>query len=96
MPECAPVNSDRYSLITEIVSTFKTLQRAEVVPAVSVVDPSKYTDLLALVEARKALTGQKKQLESLDNSIHTITSELSELATTHGFKICKNCGTVAV
>ena len=94
-PELTLVDMERLTMLETIVSERQKLD-TPIPPELPVVDTTRLNAVIEVAKAYNNLFNINQEIVALDTEINTVTSELALLAQQHNFKVCKNCGTIAV
>lgn len=94
-PECKEVDNSRVQLLQQIAELQPRIA-IEVQPELQLVDDSRLEMVKAIGEAYNKVWQSQSTLSATEAEHKQVTEELAALSTQHGFKICQNCGTIAV
>lgn len=94
-PECDVIDTSRLSLLEEIIQLRESLN-VVIPPELPLIDTERYRDVVEAGQRYNDLYHATHALNSTTAEYEEVRSELARLSQEHGFKICQNCGAVAV
>lgn len=97
LPELSVIDLERLSML-ESLRTLEQEQLSDedIPPELSTLDVSRLHDLERLLEQHRQVQALDQELHQVEADFAEVSGQLAELSQLHGFKICPNCGTIAV
>lgn len=93
--ECKQIDISRLNELQQIMQLRESLN-VVIPPELPIVDVNRLRDMQSVGEAFNNLWQATNNLANTEKEHTTVTTELASLSQQYGFKVCKNCGTVAV
>lgn len=94
-PELPVLDTSRLQQIQEIANLRQ--QMAVVInPEVTLIQTERFKEIKGIGQAYNEKYHLNSEVSKIEQELQEAQEQLRQLSTQHGFKICKNCGTVAV
>jgi energy-coupling factor transporter ATP-binding protein EcfA2 len=93
--ECKLIDNSRLDLLISIMQLRSSLD-VVIPPECPIVDAQQLKDMQRVGEKFNDVWTITNDLATVESEYVTVSTQLVQLSQQHGFKICKNCGTVAV
>lgn len=93
--ECTIIDNSRLQLLESVIQLRQELN-VTIPPECPVISAQQLRDIMEVGESYNSLWQTSNDLTNTENEHSQVTTQLSQLSQQYGFKICKNCGTVAV
>lgn len=92
---CPLIDVSRLQLLEEIIQLRKSLD-VDIPPALPTIDVSRFNEIMEIGRLYNSYLETTNSLNQVSAEYEQVRGELESLSNQYGFKICKNCGAVAV
>jgi len=92
---CPLIDVSRLQLLEEIIQLRKSLD-VDIPPALPTIDVSRFNEIMEIGRLYNSYLETTNSLNQVSAEYEQVRGELESLSKQYGFKICKNCGAVAV
>lgn len=95
-PECPIISTDKIIKLHDLSTAYTTAADIVIQPELTVINTEKAHQLMQIQRLHESVQSEVEKDTSISSDLENAKSELADLSVKHDFKICANCGTIAV